>query len=117
HATRELGIALHLKTEVQRIEQCSGGLTVDASVEGTRQTFEADLVVHGGGRVPDIDDLDLETAHVEREKRGVRVNEFLQSVSNPDVYAAGDAAAKGPPFTSVAAMEGAVATENLLKGD
>src|SRR5215831_849386 len=117
HATRELGIALHLKTAVQQIERGSGCLTVHASLDGTRQTFEADLVVHGGGRVPDIDDLDLETAHVEREKRGVRVNEFLQSVSNPNVYAAGDAAAKGPPLTPVAAMEGEVAAENLLKGN
>jgi len=117
HATRELGIALHLKTAVQKIEQGSGKFTVHASVDGRRQTFEADLVVHGAGRVPDIDDLDLETAHVEREERGVRVNGFLQSVSNPNVYAAGDAAANGPPLTPVAAMEGEVVAANLLKGN
>ena len=53
------------------------------------------MVVHGAGRVPEIDDLDLETAVVEREnKNGIRVNEYLQSVSNPAVYAAGDAASK-----------------------
>jgi glutathione reductase (NADPH) len=116
-ATRELGIALHVRTAVQKIERGSGGFTVHASVDRTRQTFEADLVVHGAGRVPDIDDLDLEAAHVEREKRGVRVNEFLQSVSNPKVYAAGDAATKGPPLTPVAAMEGEVVAANLLKGN
>ncbi len=115
HATRELGIALHLKTAVQRIEQGTGNFTVHACVDRAPQTFEADLVVHGAGRVPDIDDLDLETAHVEREKRAVRVNEFLQSVSNPNVYAAGDAATKGPPLTPVAAMEGEVVASNLLK--
>jgi glutathione reductase (NADPH) len=115
HATQELGIALHLKTTVQRIEQGTGKFTVHACVGRTRQTFEADLVVHGAGRVPDIDDLDLETAHVEREKRGVRVNEFLQSVSNPNVYAAGDAATKGPSLTPVAAMEGEAVAANLLK--
>ena len=116
-ATRELGIALHLKTAVQRIEQGAGKFTVHASVDRMPQTFEADLVVHGAGRVPDIDDLGLETAHVERETRGVRVNEFLQSVSNPNVYAAGDAATKGPPLTPVAAMEGEVVAANLLKGN
>ena len=36
---------------------------------------------------------------VKREKRGVVVNEYLQSVSNPAVYAGGDAAANGPPLT------------------
>ncbi len=117
HATRELGIGLHLKTAVQRIERRSGKFTVHASVDRMAQTFEADLVVHGAGRVPDIDDLELETAHVEREKLRVRVNEFLQSISNPNVYAAGDAVARGPPLTPVAAMEGEVVAENLVKGN
>jgi glutathione reductase (NADPH) len=116
-ASRNLGIALHLKASVQRIEPSSRGFAIDASVDGTLQTFEADLVVHGAGRVPEIDDLDLEAAGVKREKRGVIVNEFLQSVSNPSVYAAGDAAAKGPKLTPVAAMEGEVAAANLLKGN
>ena len=90
---------------------------VHASANGVPQTFEADLVVHGAGRVPEIDDLDLETAGVKREKRGVTVNKFLQSVSNLAVYAAGDAADKGPPLTPVAAMEGEVVAANLLKGN
>ena len=50
--------------------------------------------------------------------RGVKVNEYLQSVSNPAVYAAGDAAATaGPPLTPVATYEGKIAAENLLKGN
>jgi len=117
HATRELGIALHLKTAVEKIEKSSAQFTVHASVDGVPREFQADLVVHGAGRVPEIDDLDLETAGVQRKKRGVCVNEFLQSVSNPNVYAAGDAAAKGPPLTPVAAMEGEVVAANLLNGN
>jgi glutathione reductase (NADPH) len=75
-------------------------------------------VVHGAGRVPEIDDLDLKIAGVEREKHGVIVNEYLQSISNPSVYAAGDAAASGgPPLTPVAGMEGEVVAANLLKGN
>jgi glutathione reductase (NADPH) len=50
--------------------------------------------------------------------RGVKVNQYLQSVSNPAVYAAGDAAASaGPPLTPVATYEGMIAAENLLKGN
>jgi glutathione reductase (NADPH) len=117
-ATEKLGVAVQLNTAVQRIEKSSGYFTVDASVGGASQTFEADLVVHGAGRVPEIDDLDLETAGVEREKRGVTVNEYLQSVSNLAVYAAGDAAGSGgPPLTPVAGMEGEVVAANLLKGN
>ena len=49
---------------------------------------------------------------------GVTVNEYLQSVSNPAVYAAGDAAASGGfPLTPVAGMQGAIVASNLLKGN
>jgi glutathione reductase (NADPH) len=48
----------------------------------------------------------------------VKVNEFLQSVSNPVVYAAGDAAASGGlPLTPVAGYEGTIVAANLLKGN
>ena len=76
------------------------------------------MVVHAAGRVPEIDDLNLDVAGVEWDERGVRVNEFLQSVSNPAVYAAGDAAASGgPPLTPVASYEGTIVASNLLKGN
>jgi glutathione reductase (NADPH) len=116
-ATEELGVTVRVNTAVQTIEKFSGYFIVHGSVNGASQIFEADMVVHGAGRVPEIDDLDLETADVKREKRGVTVNEFLQSVSNPAVYAAGDAAANGPPLTPVAAMEGEVVAANLLNGN
>jgi glutathione reductase (NADPH) len=46
------------------------------------------------------------------------VNEYIQSVSNPAVYAAGDAAASGnPPLTPSAEHEGKVAASNLLNGN
>ena len=35
-------------------------------------TFEADLVVHGAGRVPNVDDMGLDVAHVAFDRRGVR---------------------------------------------
>jgi glutathione reductase (NADPH) len=116
--TRALGIEIELTTELSQIEQTSDGLVVHAHREGNARRFTADLVVHGAGRVPNLDDMDLERGEVIREKRGVTVNEYLQSVSNPRVYAAGDAAATGGlPLTPVAAMESHVAAANLLKGN
>ena len=76
------------------------------------------MVVHGAGRVADVDDLNLSAAGVEAEKLGVKVNDYLQSVSNPAVYAAGDAAASGlPALTPVAVYEGTIAASNLLEGN
>jgi len=47
------------------------------------------------------------------------VNEFLQSVSNPRVYAAGDVVSVlgSIPLTPVAGHEGSVVAANLLKGN
>jgi glutathione reductase (NADPH) len=118
--TRALGVEVHLQTDVRAIEKGKGGFTVKASSRerGEEVSFESDLVVHGGGRVPDIDDLALEKGNVARSAAGIRVNEYLQSVSNPSVYAAGDAAAtEGPPLTPVAGYEGRIAAANLLEGN
>ncbi|MCA1595338.1 MAG: NAD(P)/FAD-dependent oxidoreductase [Chloroflexi bacterium] len=116
--TREIGIDLKLNSIVKAIEKTDTGLAVRADGEGGSQSYEADLVVHGAGRVPEIDDLNLQAGGVEREKQGVRVNEYLQSVSNPAVYAAGDCAALAVPrLTPVSSMEGEVAADNLLHGN
>ena len=41
--------------------------------------------------MPDIEDLDLKAAGIDYDqKKAIKVNEFLQSVSNPVVYAPGD---------------------------
>lgn len=117
-ATGELGVDVRVNTAVEAVEKDGDHFVVKVSTDGAGQSFETDMVVHGAGRVPDIDDLDLEKAGVEREKRGVTVNEYLQSVSNPAVYAAGDAAASGGlPLTPVAGMEGHVAASNMLEGN
>jgi len=116
--TRELGIAVHLGTEAIGIEKSSAQLIVRALASGETGTFETEIVVHAAGRLPEINDLNLDAAGIEWEKRGVRVNEFLQSVSNPAVYAAGDAAASGgPPLAPVASYEGQIVASNLLMGN
>src|SRR5246127_4634227 len=105
-SSRELGVDVQLGTEVRGVEKSSGQLAVRAFASGRRRTFEADMVVHAAGRIPEIDDMNLDAAGVAWDGRGVKVNEFLQSVSNPAVYAAGDAAASGgPPLTPVASYE------------
>jgi glutathione reductase (NADPH) len=60
----------------------------------------------------------LEKANISFSKKGITVNEYLQSTSNPNVYAAGDAAdTEGLPLTPVAVMEGHVVSSNIIKGN
>lgn len=115
--SRMLGIDVRLATSATRIERREDGLVVHGQHEGKETSVEAGLVVHGAGRVPAVDDLDLHTAGIEVDRRRIRLNEFLQSVSNPAVYAAGDAAAVGPALTPVAGYEGRLVAANLLEGN
>lgn len=116
--TRSLGIDLHTKTRVTGVEGSPGRFTVRVTGDSGPIALETDMVVHSAGRLPEIDSLDLHAAGVEVDRDGVKVNEFLQSVSNPVVYAAGDAAASGGlPNTPQAEYGAAVAARNLLEGN
>jgi len=116
--TRALGIDFRAQAAVEAIERTGAGLRVTAEIDGRSETFEADLVVHGAGRAPALERLDLERGNVRADKKGVAVNQFLQSLSNPRIYAAGDAAATaGALLTPVASLEGAVVAINLLEGN
>jgi glutathione reductase (NADPH) len=116
--TRALGIRVELETEVRGVEETAGGrLVVRGSRRGEERRFETDVAVHSAGRIPDLDDLDLDAAGVKRERHGILVSEHLQSVSNPAIYAGGDAAALGPKLTPKADHDAAVLAENLLHGN
>ena len=118
--TKALGVDVRLKAPATAIETGIGGYRVRFGGPSGDHAVEADLVVHAAGRVPKTLQLDLRTANVKTDERGaVEVNEFLQSVSNPRVYAAGDAALPpgSLPLTPVAAHEGLIVASNLLHGN
>jgi glutathione reductase (NADPH) len=120
--SRAIGIDLRLDTEVTAVERVgmSGALRVLARSGQCTEAIEADLVVHGAGRVPNTAQLDAERGHVRLDQQGaIDVNEFLQSPTNPRVYAAGDVALPpgSIPLTPVAGHEGQVVASNLLHGN
>jgi glutathione reductase (NADPH) len=113
-ATQSLGIDVLVNTPVTRIENTSEGFRVTAG----EKTIEVDLVVHGAGRSPDLANLNLRSARVDYSKKGVVVNEWLQSRTNPRVYAAGDAADSGGlPLTPIADHTGTIAAQNIIHGN
>jgi glutathione reductase (NADPH) len=113
----EIGVEVRTGTAVEAIDRVSSGFRVRARSGSQEISTEADLVVHAAGRAPDLDALNLSAAGVAVAKGRLVLNEFLQSVSNPAVYAAGDAAAKGPPLTPVSSHDGKVVAANLLEGN
>lgn len=118
--TRGLGVDVRTGTEVTAIEKYDGGYRLRLRGEGRPESVDADRVVHGGGRVAATEGLDVGAANIQTEPDGgIRVNEFLQSVTNPRVYAAGDVAASpgSLPLTPVAGYEAAIVASNLLNGN
>lgn len=120
--SRDMGIDVRLNSPVTGIERVggSGVLRVHAGEGPITDTIETDLVVHGAGRVPNTGGLRADVGSVRLDRRGaVEVNEFLQSTTNPRVYAAGDVVLPpgSIPLTPVAAHEGAVVASNLLHGN
>jgi glutathione reductase (NADPH) len=112
--TRALGVDVRLDTEVTGVDRQGGRYRVTCTANGTT-TMDADLVVHGAGRVPDLAELDCEAGGVRCGPKGVEVDAHLRSVSNPLVYAAGDCAdTGGPPLTPVAGYEGRIVAANLF---
>ena len=117
-ASREAGIEVSLNAAVKSIDQTAGRFVIKTLVNRLEGRIETDMVVHGAGRVPDIDDLDLDAANIKQERKGVSVNEYLQSVSNESIYASGDAAAGGGlPLTPVASMQAQIVATNILQGN
>lgn len=143
--SRDIGIDVRLQAAVNSIDKSSSLLSSSTTLNGDGRnqlmvyytsasdiskknkqnsdevisTVESNMVVHGAGREPNIHGLDLmEAGGVEYTHRGITVNEYLQSVSNPAIYAAGDVAAnKGLPLTPVASYDGSIVANNLIKGN
>lgn len=115
---RALGITVATGATVAAIERSEAGFRVRYSSATGSAAVHADLVVHAAGRRPALQGLALEAGGVAVDGHGrLRLNEWLQSVSNPAVYAAGDAAQRGPPLTPVAGRDGEIVATNLLEGN
>lgn len=116
-AFERIGIRVLTDSTVIGIERNDGGFSVRAEANGYEVTVDADLVVHAAGRAPALGRLDLQAANVAVENGRLKLNDFLQSVSNPAVYAAGDAAQRGPPLTPVSSHDAKVVAANLTEGN
>lgn len=116
--TRELGVDVRLGARVSGIEEGPAGRVLTFDTGEDIGTLVCDLVVHGAGRVPNVDDLNLEAADVATSPRGILVKPSMRSVSNPRVFAAGDCAdTPAPKLTPVSAREARVAFKNLIAGE
>lgn len=114
--TERIGIAVRTGVEIERIEHAGEGLRVVYRHDGDEHAIEADRVVNGAGRVPNVDGLDLAAGQVASEHGSVFGDAHLRSTSNPAVYVCGDAVATSPQLSPIATYEGRIVGRNIVDG-
>ena len=118
--TRSLNVDVRIDSPVQGIDRTGAEFRVNCRALTGPEFVSVDVVIHAAGRIPKTSELDLARANVETDASGaVKVNDYLQSITNPNVYAAGDAAFSpgALPLTPVAAHQGIVVASNILHGN
>jgi len=85
-ATHAEGIQIHTGVKIERIVSETDAFSVRLA---SGESIETDLVVHGAGRIPDIDGLNLEAANITTNRRGIIVDSQMRT-SAPAVFAVGD---------------------------
>ncbi|MCQ1534256.1 NAD(P)/FAD-dependent oxidoreductase [Methanosarcina sp. KYL-1] len=119
-ASEVAGIEVLTNNPVVAVEKEGGSLLVRTEFKteshSETHTFFADMVVHGAGRVPDLEDLQPENAGIRVENGAIVVDKHMRT-SNPRVYAGGDCTSEGMPLTPVATLQARVAAANVLDGN
>lgn len=108
-ASAEDGIVVKTNTKITAIEKQGDtfGVRTDSDL-----CYEADLVVHGAGRIAETEGLNLERIGVDITEKGIRVNDKMQTTV-AHIYAVGDCAAT-LALARVADFEAHVAAKNIL---
>ena len=109
------GIAFLLNSRTSKAESKDGAamLTVETP-QGTRQVQGSHVLV-ATGRIPNTDNLGLEQAGVQRDKRGyIQVNCRLET-NVPGIWALGDVKG-GPAFTHISYNDFQIVYGNLIEG-
>jgi len=107
------GIAVKTNAKVTRI---GSDKTVESEIGGRAEKFSADQVLLATGRPSNVAPLNPDAAKIELDQSAVKINEYLQSVSAPHIYAVGDSAGKRQQ-SPVAWYEGPIAAHNAIKGN
>jgi pyruvate/2-oxoglutarate dehydrogenase complex dihydrolipoamide dehydrogenase (E3) component len=111
------GVRIVKKAEAHSVAMTDAGKValelLDRRSDGISETVVfADVLLLATGRTPNLRSLDLKTAGVEFDEKGIRVNEYLQT-SRPHIYAVGDVI--GPyQFTHMADAQARVVVRNIL---
>ncbi len=114
-AFEELGVEFIFNAGVNKIEKLQKYFRVSAKQGDKTIEAKAEMVFNTAGRVPSIDELNLEKGNVSFTKKGISVNKYLQNPGNKNVYACGDVSdSDGLPLTPLSSQEAKVVVSQLV---
>jgi dihydrolipoamide dehydrogenase len=105
------GVAVYTRSVVKEVRPKNGYIDVTISADGVESRVLVEKVLLAAGHIPNLDDLGLEEVGVAYTKKGVTVNEKMET-SVRGVYAVGDVVAVS--LAHVASEQGIVAAENAM---
>ncbi|MFS4466616.1 dihydrolipoyl dehydrogenase family protein [Maribacter sp. 2210JD10-5] len=115
--SKKLGIKFIFNSEVKAVEKLRKNFRVSYKSGKKMKSLTSKMVINTAGRIPAISALNLEKGNVAFNENGIATNNFLQSETNPGVYACGDVSDNGLPLTPLSGREGYVVSENILNGN
>jgi pyruvate/2-oxoglutarate dehydrogenase complex dihydrolipoamide dehydrogenase (E3) component len=83
------GMTIINKAKITRVETRGADKVIVYELGDEQKEVACDVILSAAGRVPNVEGLNLESAGIEYSRKGVTVNDFLQT-TNSRVYAAGD---------------------------
>jgi len=107
------GVTLRLSATIVRADRDGRDKILQVRHPGGEEAVRVDEILVGAGRVPNVDDLGLEAAGVEYDRRrGVTVDDHLRT-TNPRIFAAGDVCMEWK-FTHAADFSARIVIQNAL---
>jgi dihydrolipoamide dehydrogenase len=108
---KKQGLDIHLGVSIGEVKASAKGVTIAyTDKDGKAQTLEADRLIVSVGRVPNTDNLGLESIGLKANERGfIDVDDHCRTAV-PNVYAIGDVV-RGPMLAHKAEDEGVLVAE------
>jgi pyruvate/2-oxoglutarate dehydrogenase complex dihydrolipoamide dehydrogenase (E3) component len=112
---RDDDIEILLNSSAKRVKLNADRIVLTVESNGKERTITGSHLLAAAGRTPNTNDLGLDAAGIDTDKRGaIPVDERLQT-NQPDIYAVGDVNG-GPAFTHISYDDYRILKINLIDG-
>ncbi len=87
----EKGVVIHSNAKLERMETIDGEVEYElAYSDGRKEIIRVEKALMSIGRIPNVENLGLETAGVEMSQRGIHIGDDDTRTNIPNIYAVGD---------------------------